>query len=242
MRIRTADVRGDVKVSVFGVGDFDSVKVVQHLVEFFEVSSRGQVGVGGGRVVNILHEVEVAAQEGGEPTRDLGHSVHQRALPSQLVHASVEVTVEEQKSFPSAVQGNILPTLDVTLTKGKRDIDRREVLEDSRGVDNHSACNITSYVIKRNHTPGERGETEPLAQGQARLLKAYNVGSGHEISDSVIGQVFPVKGPTITGVEGETIHVIGDNARHQRGAASERAGISINNRAGGTRGAIPVVN
>ena len=107
--------------------DFDG-KVVQHLVELVKVSHRGQAGAGRGGVFDVFHEVEVAANEGGEPSRDLGHGVHQRALASHLVSASEKVAVEEQESLPGAVHRNILATLHVALTKRQRNVDRLVVV------------------------------------------------------------------------------------------------------------------
>ena len=97
----------------------------------WKVSHRGQAGAGRGEVFDIFHEVEVAANEGGELSRDLGHGVHQRALASHLVSASEKVAVEEQESLPGAVHRNILATLHVALTKGQRNVDRLIVLENS---------------------------------------------------------------------------------------------------------------
>ena len=128
------------------------------------------------------------------------------------------------------------------MTKRQRNVDRLVVLENSGSVDDHSARYITCNVIKRNNTPGERREAEPLTQGEARLLEANNVRGGHKIRDSIVGQVLPVEGPTVACIKREAVHIIRDDARHQRGAASEGAGIRVVNGAGETRGTIPIVN
>lgn len=139
-----------------------------------------------------------------------------------LVRASTEIDIEELKRLVSVIFGEVAAELNVTpTTRRKGDVRGSVEAEDGRSVNDEGASNFHGKIVEGNRATRQRGEGHPFGAGEIGLLKADDVAPGNEVVKSGGNEGAAGKTVHASGVIGEAINIVGDDARNERGRGGE---------------------
>ena len=112
--------------------------------------------------------------------------------------------------------------MDVALaTRGERNVGGGVKARDGGTVNNKGTRGPHGKVVKRDGTVRERGEGQPLCDGEVGLLYADNITFGDKVKESGVDEGAtgnPRRGSSIIR---ETIDIVGDDARDEGGSGNE---------------------